>query len=149
MKHIAKDKKKRFCIFSAQRPSFPLRKKGHLQFLVRQNEYIIVLCLDIVVRIKFGFSLERNIRKDIYTCMHKCQYLRTYFRLLIYIYIYQFLPWLVCPIFFPSHDTSKLERDFLLVLNNCKHCALCISCYTYIFESLLFESKSIDMHFER
>ena len=67
----------------------------------------------------------------------------------IYIYIYQFLPWLVCPIFFPSHDTSKLERDFLLVLNNYKHCTLYISCYTHIFESLLFESKSIDMHFER
>ena len=79
----------------------------------------------------------------IYICMHKCCiYLSILTHLFpsTYIYIYQFLPWLVCPIFFPSHDTSKLERDFLLVLNNCIHCTLYISCYTYAFESLLVES---------
>ena len=92
--------------------------------------------------------IPRRLYSYTYICMHKCCiYLSILTHLFpsTYIYIYQFLPWLVCPIFFPSHDTSKLERDFLLVLNNCIHCTLYISCYTYAFESLLVESQSIDI----
>ena len=89
MKHITKDKTKHFFAYFL-RLSFPLLKKVHFRYLVRQNEYITVLCLDIAVRIKFGphnVVWKEILEKVCTNVAFISQYLRTYFCLLKYLSI--------------------------------------------------------------